>query len=134
MSGYRCAAARERPPASAQANWQVNAGATPPAMTESGAAAVSDPAGQRAARINIDADELKNGLAQLVLALVRLLHELLEKQAIRRIEAGQLTEEECERVGFALMMQSGELEKLRRAFGLSEDDLNLDLGPLGRLL
>jgi len=85
-------------------------------------------------RINIDSENLKNGLAQLVLTLVRLLHELLEKQAIRRIEAGQLREDDCERVGIALMKQSEQIEKLREAFGLSEQDLNLDLGPLGRLL
>ncbi len=87
-----------------------------------------------ARRINVDAEDLRNGLAQLVLALVKLLHELLEKQAIRRIEAGRMSEAECERVGFTLMKQSEQLEKLRRAFGLSEEDLNLDLGPLGRLL
>ncbi len=90
--------------------------------------------GERGRRINIDSEELKNGLAQLVLALVKLLHELLEKQAIRRIEAGRLSEADCERIGFTLMKQSEQLEKLRAAFGLSEEDLNLDLGPLGRLL
>lgn len=87
-----------------------------------------------ARRINIDSEELRNGLAQLVLTLVKLLHELLEKQAIRRIEAGTLSETECERIGFTLMKQSEQLEDLRQAFGLSQEDLNLDLGPLGRLL
>lgn len=85
-------------------------------------------------RINIDSENLKNGLAQLVLTLVKLLHELLEKQAIRRIESGRLREDDCERVGLALMKQSEQIEKLREAFGLSEQDLNLDLGPLGKLL
>jgi hypothetical protein len=85
-------------------------------------------------RINIDSEDLKNGLAQLVLTLVKLLHELLEKQAIRRIESGRLGEDECERIGLALMKQSDQIEKLRNAFGLSEQDLNLDLGPLGKLL
>jgi Gas vesicle protein K len=85
-------------------------------------------------RINIDSEDLKNGLAQLVLTLVKLLHELLEKQAIRRIESGRLGEDECERIGLALMKQSDQIEKLRKAFGLSEQDLNLDLGPLGKLL
>jgi len=85
-------------------------------------------------RINIDSENLKNGLAQLVLTLIKLLHELLEKQAIRRIESGRLREDDCERVGLALMKQSEQIEKLREAFGLSEENLNLDLGPLGKLL
>ncbi|SRR5208282_3102451 len=85
-------------------------------------------------RINIDSEDLKNGLAQLVLTLVKLLHELLEKQAIRRIESGRLREADCERVGLTLMKQSEQIEKLREAFGLSEQDLNLDLGPLGKLI
>lgn len=85
-------------------------------------------------RVNIDSEDLKNGLAQLVLTLIKLLHELLEKQAIRRIESGRLREADCERVGLALMKQSEQIEKLRNAFGLSEQDLNLDLGPLGKLL
>jgi len=85
-------------------------------------------------RVNIDSEELKNGLAQLVLTLIKLLHELLEKQAIRRIESGRLREHDCERIGLALMKQCEQIEKLRNAFGLSEQDLNLDLGPLGKLL
>ena len=66
--------------------------------------------------------------------LVKLLHELLEKQAIRRIEAGSLTEPEIERLGITLMRQAEEIEKLRQAFHLEDEDLNIDLGPLGRLL
>jgi hypothetical protein len=87
-----------------------------------------------AARMNLDQDSVKNGLGQLVLTLVKLLHELLEKQAIRRMEAGSLSEAEIERLGVALMRQSREIERLREAFGLDEEDLNLDLGPLGKLL
>jgi hypothetical protein len=86
------------------------------------------------ARINLDPDNLKNGLAQLVLTLVKLLHELLERQGIRRIEAGTLTEAEIERLGLTLMKQAQELDRLRREFGLAEEDLNLELGPLGKLL
>ncbi len=85
-------------------------------------------------RITIDSEKLKNGLGQLVLTLVKLLHELLEKQAIRRIESGRLRQDDCERLGLALMKQSEQIEKLREAFGLSGQDLNLDLGPLGKLL
>ncbi len=87
-----------------------------------------------ARRLSLDEGKLKNGLGQLVLTLVKLLHELLEKQAIRRMEGGSLSDEEIERLGTALMRQSEEIERLRLEFGLTEEDLNLDLGPLGKLL
>ena len=85
-------------------------------------------------RLNLDQEKTKNGLAQLVLTVFKLLHELLEKQAIRRIDAGGLTDEEIERLGFTLMRQSEEIGRMCREFGLEDDDLNLDLGPLGKLL
>jgi len=91
-------------------------------------------ASRPAARINVDVDKTKNGLGQLVLAVVNLLHELLEKQAIRRMDAGSLTDDEIERLGVALMGQAQEIERLRQEFNLEEEDLNLDLGPLGTLL
>ena len=84
-------------------------------------------------RLDLDPDRLKNGLGQLVLTLIKLLHEVLERQALRRIDAGSLTEEQIERLGLTLMGQTEEIDRLRREFGLEEDDLNLDLGPLGRL-
>lgn len=84
-------------------------------------------------RLDIGGENAKNGLGQLVLTLVKLVHELLEQQAIRRIEAGSLGEQEMERLGLALMRQGQEIDRLRKEFGLEEDDLNLDLGPLGRL-
>ncbi|WP_257448577.1 gas vesicle protein K [Archangium lipolyticum] len=87
-----------------------------------------------ARRLSLDEGTLKNGLGQLVLTLVRLLHELLEKQAIRRMEGNTLSDEEIERLGTALMRQAEEIERLRVEFGLTEEDLNLDLGPLGKLL
>jgi hypothetical protein len=85
-------------------------------------------------RINLDQDNVKNGLGRLVLTLVKLLHELLERQALRRIDAGYLSDPEIERLGLALMKQAQEIERLRQEFNLDEDDLNLDLGPLGKLL
>jgi hypothetical protein len=85
-------------------------------------------------RLNLDPDTVKNGLGQLVLTLVKLLHELLERQAIRRIDAGSLNEGQVERLGLTLMRQAEEIERLRKEFGLDEEDLNLDLGPLGKLL
>ena len=84
-------------------------------------------------RLDLDPERLKNGLGQLVLTLIKLLHEVLERQALRRIEAGSLTGEQIERLGLTLMGQAEEIDRLRREFGLQEDDLNLDLGPLGRL-
>ncbi|MEI6069561.1 MAG: gas vesicle protein K [Methylococcaceae bacterium] len=85
-------------------------------------------------KLEIDGDRVRNGLAQLVLTLVKLLHELLERQAIRRMDSGSLTDEEIERLGMTLMRQAEELDKLREVFGLKDDDLNFNLGPLGRLL
>ena len=81
----------------------------------------------------LEGERAANGLAQLVLILVRLLHELLERQAMRRAEAGQLTEEELERVGTTLMQQAAEIERIADLLDLKPEDLNLDLGPLGRL-
>ena len=85
-------------------------------------------------RLNLKANGTKNGLGQLVLTLVKVLHELLERQAIRRIEAGSLNDRQIERLGLTLMKQSQEIERLRKEFNLEDEDLNLDLGPLGKLL
>lgn len=84
--------------------------------------------------LDIDPEKLQNGMAQLVLTLLKLVHELLEKQAIRRMDSGSLEEEEIEKLGMALMQQSEELDYLRQLFNLDEKDLNIDLGPLGKLL
>jgi hypothetical protein len=86
------------------------------------------------ARLELDPEKVKNGLGQLVLTVIKLLHELLERQALRRIDAGSLTEEQIERMGLTLMGQVNEIDRLRREFGLEEQDMNLDLGPLGKLL
>ena len=85
-------------------------------------------------KLEIDGDRVRNGLAQLVLTLIKLLHELLERQAIRRMDSGSLSDEEIERLGATLMHQAEELDKLRELFGLKDEDLNFNLGPLGRLL
>lgn len=99
-----------------------------------GGVALAPPTVRRAqVRLEVDPEKVKNGLGQLVLTLVKLLHELIERQAIRRMDAGSLTREQIERVGLTLMRQSEEIERLRQEFGLDEEDLNLDLGPLGRL-
>ena len=95
---------------------------------------MSQPKPPATVRLNLDPDSVKNGLAQLALTLVKLLHELLERQAIRRIDAGSLTDDQVERIGLTLMRQAKEIERLRKEFGLEDKDLNLDLGPLGKLL
>ena len=115
-------------------------------------AAISEPAGSTAGtdagtkagapkarlgeggRVNLDPESTRNGVAQLVLALINFLHELLERQAVRRMEAGSLSDEEIERLGIALMKQAEELKRLAKEFGLEDEDLNLDLGPLGKLV
>lgn len=90
--------------------------------------------GAEKGRLNLDPQSVKNGLGQLVLTVVKLLHELLQRQAVRRMEAGSLTDSEIERLGVTLMNQAQEIERLRKEFGLEDEDLNLDLGPLGKLL
>jgi hypothetical protein len=76
----------------------------------------------------------ERGLAQLVLTLVELLRDLMERQAIRRMENGTLTPAEVERLGESLMMIAERMDELKALFDLSDDDLNIDLGPLGKLL
>ena len=85
-------------------------------------------------RANIDPDNVEKGLAQLVLTLVELIRKLMEKQAVRRIDAGQLDVGEIERMGNAFLLLDERMEQLKEAFGLQGEDLNLDLGPLGELL
>jgi len=85
-------------------------------------------------RINIDAQSVEQGLAKLVLTIIEFIRRLLEKQAIRRVEGGNLTPEQVEDLGLALMKLESKLQELKTQFGLSEEDLNLNLGPLGRLI
>ena len=84
-------------------------------------------------RIKLDPENVRNGLAQLVLTLVELLRELLERQALRRIDGGSLTEGEVERLGETFLRLAEEIEKLKKYFGFTDEDLNLNLGPLGTL-
>jgi hypothetical protein len=81
-------------------------------------------------RIAADAEIVENGLAKLVLSIVELVRKLLEKQALRRMEAGNLTDEEIERLGNALMKLEEKMAELKRTFGLSDEQLNMKLGPL----
>ena len=81
-------------------------------------------------RISADSEVVENGLAKLVLSIVELVRRLLEKQALRRMDGGNLSEEEIERLGNALMKLEEKMAELKRSFGLSDDELNLKLGPL----
>ena len=85
-------------------------------------------------KTNIDPKDVEKGLAKLVLTLVDLLRKLMEKQAVRRIEAEQLNAGEIERVGNTFLLLDERMEQLKKTFGLQDEDLNLDLGPLGELI
>jgi CRISPR/Cas system-associated endonuclease Cas1 len=85
-------------------------------------------------RINADPERVERGLAQLVLTVVELLRQLMERQALRRIEGGRLDDEQVERLGTALMLLEQRMEELKTEFGLDEEDLNMNLGPLGNLV
>jgi hypothetical protein len=85
------------------------------------------------ARWNANPEEVQRSVAQLVLSLVEFLRQLMERQAIRRMEGGSLTPEEVESMGVALMRLEETVHDLATRFGLKLEDLNLDLGPLGRL-
>ena len=85
-------------------------------------------------RVNADPERLERGLAQLVLTIVELLRQLMERQAVRRMDDGSLSDEQVERLGQTFMALSERMAELREEFGLDEEDLNLNLGPLGNLL
>jgi len=84
-------------------------------------------------RINADPDRVEQGLARLVLTLIELLRRVLEHQAVRRMDGQTLTDEEVERLGLALLKLSERMDELKATFGLTDEDLNIDLGPLGRI-
>ena len=86
------------------------------------------------ARIAAEPETVGRDLGRLVLTIVELLRQLMERQAIRRVEAGNLPEETVERLGLGLMRLEEAMDELREHFGLRPEDLNIDLGPLGNLL
>jgi len=85
-------------------------------------------------RINATPDNVDSGLAKLVLTLIELIRKLMEKQAMRRIEGGSLTDDHIENLGETLMKLENKMEELKKIFNLTDKDLNLNLGPLGDLL
>ncbi|WP_413801024.1 gas vesicle protein K [Streptomyces iranensis] len=95
---------------------------------------MSTPAPATPSRVDIDRDSVGRDLVALVLTVVELLRQLMERQAIRRIDAGGLTDDQIERIGTTLMLLDQRMTELCDQHGLTPEDLNLDLGPLGTLL
>jgi hypothetical protein len=87
-----------------------------------------------AGRIEMDPEDVGRDLGRLVLTIVELVRQLMERQALRRVDVGDLSDETVERLGVGLMRLEEAMEELREYFGLRPEDLNLDLGPLGPLL
>jgi len=85
-------------------------------------------------RVNADPEGVERGLAKLVLTLIELLRQLMERQALRRMEAGSLRDDEIERLGQTFMKLDARMEELKQIFGLEGEELNLNLGPLGDLM
>jgi Gas vesicle protein K len=114
------------------------AGAAPCFRLEAGdlnaalSAAFSDTA--PSGSINLDPERIEHDLAKLVLTLIEFLRRLLELQAIRRMEANELSEDEEERVGRTLMRAAEQVSRLARELGVDPHELNIQLGPLGRLI
>ena len=84
--------------------------------------------------VDVSPESVEQGLAKLVLTLVELLRQILERQAVRRMEGGSLTDAQIENMGVALMKLEEKVHELTANFGLRPEDLNLDLGPIGKLL
>ncbi|MBM7095654.1 MULTISPECIES: gas vesicle protein K [Alteribacter] len=85
-------------------------------------------------RISLDPEKAEEGLSQLVLTVIELLRQLVERQAMRRVDSGNLTDEQIEQLGVALMNLEEKMEEMKEIFGLDDEDLNINLGPLGNLL
>ncbi len=101
---------------------------------ERGAAQLREAAPSLPRRLEATPDDIESGVSQLVLTLVEFVRQVLEHQAVRRMEGGTLTDEETERLGLALLRLEERLDTIRQVFGLEKEDLNIDLGPLGRLV
>lgn len=134
--GQEDGGARHTPPASPSPGPQV-AGSDLSFPAEVGPAAYSSspaPPPSSPVNLDLDPDRMEEGLARLVLTLVELIRQLLERQAVRRMEGGSLTDAEVERLGLALLRLQEKLHEMAAAFGLRPEDLNINLGPLGNLL
>jgi gas vesicle protein GvpK len=95
---------------------------------------VTEPVGLPGRRIDADPEQVERGLVTLVLTVVELLRQLMERQALRRVDQGSLSDEKVEQIGATLLALDERMAELREHFGLTPADLNIDLGPLGPLL
>jgi hypothetical protein len=85
-------------------------------------------------KLKLDPDNAESGLAKLVLTLIELIRKLVEKQAMRRVDGGSLNDDEIERMGETLMKLEMKMEELKKHFNLTDEDLDINLGPLGNLM
>ena len=104
------------------------------ALLDRFAGALNDGRRETPERIVIDPNKVERDLARLVLGVIELLRQLLERQAVRRVESGALNEEEIERLGVTLLKLETRMGELKAAFGLADHELTLDLGPLRDLV
>ena len=102
----------------------------PPGVSSAPLASVAD---ALPARLDADPEKMENGLAKLVLTLIEVLRKVLEHQAVRRMEGGNLSAAEIERLGVALLRLNDRMQEMKGIFGLTDEDLQIDLGPLGTL-
>jgi hypothetical protein len=130
--GASTGSVRLRPVEAASYSGETNVGET--ATRAAGSVTHLAPPEASAPLVLDDGDRPERGLARLVLTVIELLRRVLERQALRRIEGPGLSEDDVERMGRALMELEAKMAELRDAFGLSDEDLNIDLGPLGELL
>lgn len=109
-----------------------------PSLGDSSRPAAHSRGGQRrtllSQRLETDAEAVERDLMKLVLTIIELVRQLMEKQALRRVDEGDLTDEQIEGLGSGLMHLEQAMEDLKRRYGLTAEDLNIDLGPLGTLL
>jgi hypothetical protein len=109
-------------------------GASAPTKAESAPAAPSVAAPALSPEVRIDPDRVEAGIIRLVLTVIEVLRRVMERQAVQRVEGGGLSEAQIERLGVGLMRLEEKMEELKREFDVTDEDLNLDLGPLGKLL
>jgi len=126
-------ARRPREALAAEPSTPAHPPVAPVATDEGKGVSISELAPGLPERINADSTAAENGLARLVLTLIELLRKVLEHQAIRRMDGGGLTEAEVERLGLAMLRLHTRMEEMKEVFGLADEDLQVDLGPLGHL-
>jgi hypothetical protein len=133
LTGLRRDSARGALEAGAEKPIRREVAAALPLTSETQEAALEAVAESLPPRVNADTETVENGLARLVLTLIEVLRKVLEHQAIRRMEGGHLSTEEVERLGIALLRLNDRMQEMKGVFGLKDEDLQIDLGPLGRL-